>query len=246
MSMSSYFCFDSTPANKYNPSCLDEDYTKPLLPQEVKKETQRDDYPGFSRTPMSGDQSSLDSSTVLIKTGGNALQAVDRSELERKDIIAVTVPENTQPGDTLLVMAPDGSGNAVTARIPEGHGAGRVFFVTFAPPVAVTDTTDILSSESGLVIVPSADPSVPHHTEQDLELVCEGTDQTESDQQNTLVLVTVPEGSLPGDIIRVLLPDQRIVEAMVPAGGVQQFYVQAPPSRNAHGNEAEPTLPAFT
>lgn len=155
------------------------------------------------------------------------------------------MPENTQPGDTLLIMAPDGSGNAVTARIPEGHGAGRVFFITFVPPVAVTDTNGIPTRESDLVIVPSTDPSLPRQTEQDLELVCEGTDQTESDLQPTLVLVTVPEGSKPGDIIRVLLPDQRVVEAMVPAGDVQQFFVQAPPSRGAD-YAMEPTLPPFT
>jgi hypothetical protein len=93
--MSSYFCFDSTPSSKYNPAYLDEDYTKPLLPQEVKKDCQRYDYPGFSRTPMTVDHSSTDSNTVLIKTGGNALQAVDRSEFERKDVIAGKQLDNT-------------------------------------------------------------------------------------------------------------------------------------------------------
>ena len=86
--MSSYFCFDSTPGSKYDPSYQDEDYSKPLLPQQMKKDTQRMDYPGCSRTPMLVDHIRADSNTVLIKTGGNALQAVDKSEFERTDVVS--------------------------------------------------------------------------------------------------------------------------------------------------------------
>ena len=157
--------------------------------------------------------------------------------------IVVTVPENTQPGDTLLVMAPDGSGNAVTARIPEGHGAGSVFFVTFAPPVVAT--TAIPTFESGLAIVPASDPFQPQRIEQDLELAVEANNQAALDQHH-LVLVTVPEGSKPGDVIRVLLQNQRIVEAIVPTGDVQQFFVQVPPLSSAVDNTTENPLPAFT
>ena len=85
--MSSYFCFDSTPHSKYYPSCQDDDNSKPLLPQEKKRDP-RMDYPGFSRSPMKVDYQGTDSNTMLIKTGGNALQAVDISEIERKDVVA--------------------------------------------------------------------------------------------------------------------------------------------------------------
>ena len=37
---------------------------------------------------MKVDYQGTDSNTMLIKTGGNALQAVDISEIERKDVVA--------------------------------------------------------------------------------------------------------------------------------------------------------------
>jgi hypothetical protein len=150
----------------------------------------------------------------------------------------VTVPENTQPGDTLLVLDPNGSGMTVSARIPEGHGAGRVFFVSFAPPVIATpvQSSDVSGSEP-VYVVHAMDQRPPppqqqqQQAEQDLVLeeeVSNGGGGT-TDQQN-MILVTVPDGAKAGDTISVQLPDQRIVEAIVPAGGLLHFFLQVPPS----------------
>jgi hypothetical protein len=171
------------------------------------------------------------------------------------------VPENTQPGDTLLVLNPDGSGMTVSARIPEGHGAGRVFFVSFAPPVIATPVrpTDISGSEPVYVVHamdhrPSPQEQQPQQqqqTEQDLELVEEvspGGAPSTTDPQN-MILVAVPEGSKAGDTISVQLPDQRIVEAIVPAGGLLHFFLQVPPpsegaqEQRVHNDEAGTNLP---
>ena len=155
------------------------------------------------------------------------------------------MPENTQPGDTLLVLNPDGSGRTVSARIPEGCGAGRVFFVSFAPPVIATPVQSMDMSGSDPVYVVHAmdhrsssqefqqvQQQQQQQAEQDLELVEEaspGVGNGTSNQQN-MILVTVPEGSKAGDTISVQLPDQRIVEAIVPAGGLSHFFLQVPPS----------------
>jgi hypothetical protein len=134
----------------------------------------------------------------------------------------VTVPDNNlKPGDTLVVLSPDGS-QTLSARIPEGHGAGSVFFVNFAAPVVATGVP-LSSSAAAPMVVQAMDLGQP--AEQDLELAEEHT----GGESSNLVLVTVPALSEPGDKLLVQLPDQRVVEAIVPAGNVVEFYVQAPP-----------------
>ena len=160
------------------------------------------------------------------------LRVMAATTMNQPNVLAVAVPENSSPGDILLVLAPDGSGRTVSARVPEGCGAGHVFFVSFAPPVVAVTGVPV---EQPLV-VNALDQY--QQTEQDLELV-EETNEQAADMKD-IVLVTVPEGSKPGDKIRVQLPDQRIVEAVVPEGNVKQFYVQGPPS-----NGTSRSLPAF-
>eukprot|EP00545_Synedropsis_sp_CCMP1620_P005488 CAMPEP_0119009424 /NCGR_PEP_ID=MMETSP1176-20130426/4353_1 /TAXON_ID=265551 /ORGANISM="Synedropsis recta cf, Strain CCMP1620" /LENGTH=245 /DNA_ID=CAMNT_0006961937 /DNA_START=51 /DNA_END=788 /DNA_ORIENTATION=- len=233
--MSSLFCFNPSPDSKYAPGSTtisQNEYMKPLIPRERKRETTVDQqYPGIAlRTAALPNDCSPPENTTLIKTGGNALQAVDNSILEQDDLVAVTIPDkNLKAGDTLLVVSPDGS-RAVSARIPEGHDVGSVFFVQFAAPAVVAVGVP-LSSEPQLPIVqaivnPSSQSSSVEY-QSDLQLA-EETDERNRD----LVLVTVPESSLAGDRIRVRLPDQRVVEAVVPEGNVKQFYVQAPPHVN--------------
>lgn len=146
----------------------------------------------------------------------------------------MTVPDNhLRPGDTLLVLSPDGS-RTVSARIPEGHGAGSVFFVSFAAPVVAT----VLPGSDDLPIVQAIDPNQPATL--DLELA------EDNGKSKNLVLVTVPETSRAGDMIHVQLPDQRIVEAIVPDGNSAQFYVQAPPlavNCQQQGQESSLVLP---
>lgn len=102
---------------------------------EIIPETHLDQYPGHRRKallcePDLGDR-------VFIKTAGNALQAIPRSYLEQQNLIAVSTPENTKPGDEILVKAPDGI-RVLRACIPPNSFPGNIFFVQ-APP-AVADT----------------------------------------------------------------------------------------------------------
>jgi hypothetical protein len=149
----------------------------------------------------------------------------------------VTVPDkNLKPGDILVVLSPDGR-QTVSARIPEGHGAGSVFFVNFAAPVVATGIR-LSASAAVPIIVQAMDPSQP--AEQDLELVEEN-----AGENLNLGLVTVPALSKPGDKLLVQLPDQRVVEVIVPAGNVVEFYVQAPPRLAVTEQQQQQNLPGF-
>mmetsp|Transcript_553 Transcript_553/g.666 ORF Transcript_553/g.666 Transcript_553/m.666 type:complete len:157 (+) Transcript_553:54-524(+) len=78
---------------------------------------------------------------TLMKTGGNALQAVDYLPEKGNNVVAVTVPDfgffrpGLKEGDSLIVLAPDGSGRVVRAVIPEGCSPGHVFLVDFGAPL---------------------------------------------------------------------------------------------------------------
>jgi hypothetical protein len=92
--MSSMFCFDSSAENsKYAPSTTKEDYImKPLLPQPTKKKENEamdlQQYPGLALRPAAHPNDSLPQNTTLIKTGGNALQAVESSILKQDNLVA--------------------------------------------------------------------------------------------------------------------------------------------------------------
>jgi hypothetical protein len=86
-------------------------------------------YPGMRRA-VEPFPVSLPGDMVLIRTGGNALQAVSR-ELVReltRDRMIVSVPENCNSGNTLLVRSPDGQ-RIISAVIPEGALPGHTFLI---------------------------------------------------------------------------------------------------------------------
>jgi len=104
----------------------------------------RNNFPGLRRTALPAN--SLPDDQVLVKTAGNALQAVPRAVFSwddnmnnpnRSRLVAVTVPENVRPGDCVYVQhhAPDVERNdnqpplLMQAVIPEGAHAGSTFFV---------------------------------------------------------------------------------------------------------------------
>jgi len=88
------------------------------------------DYPGVAFRSPSTD--TLPDDSALIKTGGNALQAVPLNALRTNQVVvAVTVLEGQKPGQAILVAAPDG--RMVSAVIPERYQAGHTFLVYFAP-----------------------------------------------------------------------------------------------------------------
>lgn len=103
-------------------------------------------FPGNRRSPML--PAGPPDGSVLIQTAGNALQAVpaaalvpNRSSNGGGAVVAVQVPANAKPGDTLLVRAPPlgndsvGDANAmVEATVPIGAWPGHTFLVEFPDP----------------------------------------------------------------------------------------------------------------
>jgi hypothetical protein len=88
------------------------------------------DYPGNRRQPLQNAYPSKGS--ILVKTGGNALMAVDRTVVEQSNIISAVVPFGKGPGDTILVKCPY-SGRLISITVPDGVGAGQVLFVKALP-----------------------------------------------------------------------------------------------------------------
>lgn len=203
---------------------------------------------------------------VLIKTGGNALQAVSREALEQDDLIAVSVPEGINPGDELLVASPDATGRVVSAVVPERALPGHTFLVKLPPlseapvaavgvPLEENDITNEASNKSGTedtkVVVGEdlAGDLQLRETSNDIEQqrphseVEMTRDEATRSRGNTnsrdgeSVLIKVPPGALPGEKIRVQIKPGQTIEATVPEGNVKEFYVRVPRQKqNWHDN----------
>lgn len=121
------------------------------------------EYPGNRRHPLHG---SPPKGCVFIKTGGNALMAVDRAVLEHQQnsnalLVSAVVPHGKGPGDNLLVKCPyHSSGRLISISIPEGVGAGQVLLIQVPPTDAVVDKqqrSTMLLHDDGNVIPSSHD-----------------------------------------------------------------------------------------
>lgn len=88
-------------------------------------------YPGNRRHAIPSQGPPPD--TVLIKTAGNALQAVTASALQSTHVMAASVPHNMSPGDTLFVVVPDGSDRTIQAVIPENTFPGHLLLIEVPP-----------------------------------------------------------------------------------------------------------------
>ena len=101
--------------------------------------------------------------SVLVRTGGNALQAIDRRACEQKNLIKVIVPNGVEPGQTMLVICPDGTGRMVSILVPPQSSAGHVLLVR-VPPLPPPATPIVCT---GIPVEPldnvSAGPIVPSH-----------------------------------------------------------------------------------
>jgi hypothetical protein len=108
--------------------------------------------------------------TVLVKTGGNALQAVPQTVLEplhERRLVAVTVPENVSPGSTIYVQyyrrgttTTDNSASSLElleATVPARALPGHTFFVkipdTQENPGPIAATAELLVPGSAELLV---------------------------------------------------------------------------------------------
>ena len=121
----------------------------------------RHEYPGNRRVPSH--MASPPPGNVLIRTAGNALQAIPATILEEKQqqqqqssqLIEVQVPPNTGPGDTIHVRSPYTTSNEevlIAATIPDGVYPGQTFYVqcptnTSSNPVELTTVAVLATKE---------------------------------------------------------------------------------------------------
>ena len=109
----------------YQPVSKEEE-DKVTIPQDWR------DYPALRPPALAGVKPPQ--GQILVKTGGNALQAIDRTALAQYNVVAVTVPWNTQPGEVILVRLP--KDRMVRTRVPEGTQPGMVFLMKVPEPTA--------------------------------------------------------------------------------------------------------------
>jgi hypothetical protein len=169
-------------------------------------------FPGFRRAVAGPAGPPKDH--VLIRTAGNALQAVPRSYFEqtitKSNVLGVPVPPNSRGGDRLVVMNPNNR-KLVQVTVPHNCNApGQLFFVEM--PVADAPAAGVMAEQ-------------PSH---ELEL---GSDPVVGPEQHGFVLVQVPEGQTPGSRLQVSLADGRTFMAVVPSDpSIREFYMKVPDS----------------
>ena len=95
-------------------------------------------YPGTMRQP---DVSTPPSeSLIFVKTGGNALQAIDRNSLD-EDMITVTVPSDKSGGDSIMVDVV-GTERFIPTTIPAYCVAGDTFLIRIPPEEEVVEVME--------------------------------------------------------------------------------------------------------
>lgn len=102
-------------------------------------------YPGQTRPliPLAGPPPDH----ILVRTLGNALQALPKQQVEQPDTILVSVPPGSAPGSSLMVHTADGQVLSVT--IPEGVFPGHCFLV------GLPQATLVVANDLELAVEPS-------------------------------------------------------------------------------------------
>ena len=150
---------------------------KPLFPQASLDEKA---YPGLRRQVLDGKPPS---GSILVKTGGNALQAIDRDAAQQKGIVCVVVPPGSNPGDTIYVQCPY-SERLISMIIPEGAVPGQVVLVK-TPPVDAWSAMKPAFDENGIPIASTTEyDDLKLAAEEELERRHFG-DNNHSSEENT-------------------------------------------------------------
>jgi hypothetical protein len=105
-----------------------------FIPSENMRNTtflnNRSAYPGNRR--ISNLDQGIPSGTILVRTAGNALQAIPAAsvmeEKQQPQLVEVTIPTNSQSGDTIHVRSPYRD-ELIAATIPDGLYPGQTFYV---------------------------------------------------------------------------------------------------------------------
>jgi hypothetical protein len=189
----------------------------PVVQPESNAPFQRLNFPG-SRAQSQYTGLGPSSQSVLLKTAGNALQAVSRLEIhENDDLVVVCCPQNLRAGDRLRVVAPDGTGRQVETIVPVGVSVGHTFLVRLPP------RPEHLHAANCGFVAPVPPPVATPVEGSSAPMASAVTEPLGQD----LVLVKVPPQARPGQKLHVSFSDGRVIEAVVPPG-VAEFYVRVP------------------
>ena len=144
---------------------------------------------------------------------------------EEQKILLVRVPKGVMAGSTIYVEIP-GENRTVATTVPEGVKSFHICYTPRPLPKLVPPVT-----RRQMQVAPRPE----HKIRQSYP--------TESSGQQKLLLVRVPPGTRAGTTIHVSVPDEpgRILAAIVPAGGVQEFHV----SYEARIPPADPPMRSF-
>jgi hypothetical protein len=150
---------------------------KALYPQATQDDKS---YPGLRRQVLEGQPPS---GSILVKTGGNAFQAIDTEAAQQKGIICVVVPPGSGPGDTIFVQCPY-SDRLVSAVIPDGSVSGQVILVK-TPPMDSYSTSKPIVDENGIPVATTTEyDDLKLAAEEELERRHFGGDKDEENPRN--------------------------------------------------------------
>jgi hypothetical protein len=125
--------------------------------------TDSKEYPGNRRQVLEG---APPKETVLVRTAGNALMAVDKAMLEQKHVVSAVIPYGKGPGDAILVKCPY-TDRLLSTRIPDGMGPGQVMLLQ--APVDLGTTTNKLVDDNGDFVESTEYDDLKVAAEQELE-----------------------------------------------------------------------------
>jgi hypothetical protein len=158
-------------------------------------------------SPDYGDIIPVSPPVAIPVDDSNAPSASAVLDDQGQDLVLVKVPKNVRPGDKLVVSTDDG--RTVEAVVPSGADE----FYVRVPPSSDRDNSH-QESRTRRPPQPEASAQIPVSS------------NTQDDA--SLLLVHVPDGSRSGETIRVTTADGRIIEAVIPPGPVKEFHVRLP------------------
>eukprot|EP00977_Amphora_coffeiformis_P001812 scaffold353_cov185-Amphora_coffeaeformis.AAC.40 len=181
-----------------------------------------DDDDGLNPCPSMG------AATAPPRISNSFAECKPVPEAEQQKVLLVHVPKGVSAGSTIHVEIP-GENRTVATTVPEGVKSFHICYTPRPLPKLVPPT------RRQMQLAPRPEHKMQSATSQRYP--------TETTGQQKLLLVRVPPGTRAGTTIHVSVPDEpgRILAAVVPAGGVNEFHV----SYEARIPPADPPMRSF-
>ena len=178
-----------------------------------------DDDAGLNPCPSMG------AATAPPRISNSFAECKPVPDAEEQKILLVRVPRGVMAGSTIYVEIP-GENRTVATTVPEGVKSFHICYTPRPLPKLVPPVT-----RRQMQVAPRPEHKIRQ------------SHPTHSSGQQKLLLVRVPPGTRAGTTIHVSVPDEpgRILAAIVPAGGVQEFHV----SYEARIPPADPPMRSF-